>query len=97
MNELEKPIRLPLKSENRTPWLDSRTIRRGTENRCPLFDGDRFGEIARLIDVAAAAHGDVVREQLQRNDFENRRDQIRARWEFRSRDRRFRARAGRPR
>ena len=38
----------------------------GSLDRADLFDRDALGEIARLIDVAAAAHGDVVREQLQR-------------------------------
>ena len=33
-----------------------------------LFNSNRFRQISRLIDVAAAADGDVVREQLQRND-----------------------------
>ena len=47
-----------------------------------LFDGDGLGEVARLIHVAAAADGDVVGEQLQRNDFENGRDQFRRRGDF---------------
>src|SRR5207302_6099487 len=33
----------------------------------PLFDGDAFGEIARLVDVCAGQHSHVVREQLQRD------------------------------
>jgi hypothetical protein len=37
-----------------------------------LFDGNAFGEVAGLIDVAAAADGDVIGQQLQRNHFENR-------------------------
>jgi len=37
-----------------------------------LLDGDRFGQVARLVDVAAAADGDVIREQLERNNFEQR-------------------------
>ena len=49
---------------------------RATERLNRLFDGDGFREIARLIDVATAAHGDVVGEHLERNDFQNRRDQI---------------------
>ena len=36
--------------------------------RSKLLDGDALGEIARLIHVAAAAHGDVVSQQLQRHD-----------------------------
>ena len=43
------------------------------------FNRHRFRQIPGLIDVTAAADGDVIREQLQRNDRENRREQI-ARW-----------------
>ena len=43
-----------------------------------LFDRDALGEVARLIDVAAAAHGDVIREQLQRNRHDDRRQQRRS-------------------
>ena len=39
-----------------------------------LLDGDRLGKIPRLIDVAPPAHGDVIGQQLQRNDFQNRRE-----------------------
>src|ERR1700754_4209311 len=41
-----------------------------------LFDGDRLRQIARLIDVAAAPHADVIGQQLQRQNRKNRRDQI---------------------
>ena len=41
-----------------------------------LFDRDALGEIPRLIDVAAAADGDVVGEQLQRHDHDDRRQQL---------------------
>jgi len=41
-----------------------------------LFDGDGFGEVTRLIDVAAAAHGDVVSEELKRNDFQHRHEEF---------------------
>ena len=37
-----------------------------------LFDGDGFRQVAGLVNVAAAAHGDVIRKELQRNDFEQR-------------------------
>ena len=39
-----------------------------------LFDRDAFREISRLIDVAAAPHRDVVREELQRHDHRDGRD-----------------------
>ncbi len=39
-----------------------------------LFHGDGLREIPRLIHVAAAAHRDVIRKKLQRNDFKNRRE-----------------------
>src|SRR5437762_2197070 len=32
-----------------------------------LFDGDRLGEVARLVDVEATLHGDVVRQKLKGN------------------------------
>lgn len=32
-----------------------------------LLDRDAFREVSRLIHIATAAHGDVVREQLQRD------------------------------
>ncbi len=41
-----------------------------------LLDGDALGEIAGLVDIAAAANGDVVGEQLQRNHFEQRQQQF---------------------
>ena len=44
-----------------------------------LLHRDALRQIARLIDVAAAAHGDVVRQQLQRHDLQDRRQQFRGR------------------
>src|SRR4051812_15368344 len=40
-----------------------------------LLDGDAFCEISGLIDVAATPHGDVIRQQLQRDDHQHRREQ----------------------
>jgi hypothetical protein len=37
-----------------------------------LLDRHRLGQISRLIYVAAAADGDVIGEQLQRDDLQNR-------------------------
>lgn len=37
----------------------------------PLLDGDALGEVARLVDVAASADGDVVGEELEGDDFED--------------------------
>jgi hypothetical protein len=37
-----------------------------------LLYGYRLGGVARLVYVAASADGDVVGEQLQRDDFEDR-------------------------
>ena len=37
-----------------------------------LLDGYALGQISRLIDIAAAADGDVICEQLQRNHLEQR-------------------------
>src|ERR1700691_3847821 len=41
-----------------------------------LFNGNRFGQISWLVYVATAAHGDVVSEQLQRHNFDHRREQF---------------------
>ena len=41
-----------------------------------LLDGDGLGEVAGLVNVAAAADGDVVGQQLQRNDLDQRREQF---------------------
>jgi len=42
-----------------------------------LLYGDGFGEVAGLVDVAAAADGDVVGEELQGNDLEDGEEQLR--------------------
>src|SRR5579862_2319103 len=47
-----------------------------------LFYGDGLREVTWLIHVAAAAYGDVISEKLQRNDFKNRREQLRRRRNF---------------
>ena len=52
-----------------------------------LLDRDALGQVARLIHIAAAAHRDVIRQQLQRHDLQNRRQQIRCVRESRSRGR----------
>ena len=39
-----------------------------------LFDGHRFREIARLVNVRALVQGDVIREQLKRNRMQDRRE-----------------------
>ncbi len=55
---------------------------RGVRFSCPLFDRDGLGEIARLVHVGAALIGHVIREQLQRD----RRDQRRECFERRGND-----------
>ena len=37
----------------------------------PLLDCDGFGKVAGLVHVAAAADGDVVGEQLERDDLQD--------------------------
>ena len=39
----------------------------------PLLDRDRLGQVARLVDVRAARDRDVIREQLERDDRQDRR------------------------
>ena len=41
-----------------------------------LFDSHGLGQVARLIHIAAAPHRDVIRQQLQRNHFDQRRQQF---------------------
>ena len=47
-------------------------LRQRRENRNSLFHGYGFCEVARLINVAAAANGNVISEKLQGQDFEDR-------------------------
>ena len=51
----------------------------GVDRGPALFDGDRFRQIARLVDVAAAADCDVIGEKLQRDDFQQRGENFRSR------------------
>src|SRR6266581_2254819 len=48
------------------------------QSRIPesLFYRDRLGEVPRLVDVAAAAHGNVVGEELKRQHHHDRRQQL---------------------
>ena len=51
------------------------------KNRPTLFDGNRLGQVAGLVDVASAAHGDVISEQLQRDYIKNRQQQLGRGWD----------------
>src|SRR5947208_17198356 len=42
-----------------------------------LLYGYRFGQISRLVDIAPAANGDVIRQKLQRHDRQYRAKQVR--------------------
>jgi len=46
------------------------------QNVVHLFDSDALGQIARLIDIATASYGNVIREHLQRHYFQNRQQQL---------------------
>ena len=65
----------------REPLLSKTGSRRMSNERCKdfaqfcrhvltslLFDGDRLGQVAWTVHVAASEYGDVVREQLHGND-----------------------------
>src|SRR5215813_13044138 len=39
------------------------------------FDQDRFGQIPRLVDIVALQNAEMIGQQLQRNDFEERLEQ----------------------
>jgi hypothetical protein len=45
-------------------------------HRDQLLDGDGFGQVAWLVDVAASADGGVVCEELERDYFEDREQQL---------------------
>src|SRR5579875_3935820 len=47
-----------------------------------LLHSHGFSQIARLIHIAAAAHGDVIGEKLERQNFQNRRENFRRRRNF---------------
>jgi hypothetical protein len=47
-----------------------------------LFYGDGLGKVAGLVHVAATPNGNMVREQLQRNNLQKRGDQIGSRGNF---------------
>ena len=47
--------------------------------RCLLLNGYRLRQIARLIHITATAHRNVVSQQLQRDDLQNRRQFFRGR------------------
>ena len=65
--------------ETRAPSLGSRSPiaerRSPSPEPRPLLDRHALRQVPRLIDVAAAPDGDVVREQLQRHDHQHRRQQ----------------------
>lgn len=45
-----------------------------------LLNGDAFGEVSRFVDVAAELHREMVGEQLEGYDSENRADVVRRPW-----------------
>lgn len=47
-----------------------------------LLDGDRLGQVTRTVHVAAAQDGDVVREQLHRDDRQNTLETVDRVWHF---------------
>ena len=47
-----------------------------------LFDCDRLGEIARLVDIGALEHRHVIGQQLQRHRKDNRRNTVLG-WRYR--------------
>src|SRR5271170_664285 len=54
------------------------TVRKySTVTPAKLFNGDGFGEVAGLIDVAAAAYRDVIGQKLQGNDLQQWREKFR--------------------
>ena len=61
-----------------TPALSRKRERENCRPARRLLDGHRLRQIARLVDVGPAQHGDVIREHLQRHREHGRRDQVAA-------------------
>ena len=69
-----------MESEKRTSTLGDieagglHLAKLGAQHAAPLprelFHGYRFGQVARLVYVAATAHRDVIGQQLQRHDLQ---------------------------
>ena len=53
----------------------SQDMQRESKPALVLFDCYRLGQVARLIDVRATAHRDIVGQQLQRHDIKHRLEQ----------------------
>src|SRR3954453_17785656 len=51
-------------------------VRERSSTRAMLLDGYALREISRLVDVAAAADGNVIRKQLERDHLEKRQQQL---------------------
>ena len=60
-------------------WLGLRSPRKSVSlGEVPvLFNGYRFGQIPRLVDIATTTDGDVIGQELKRYDGYQRRDRLR--------------------
>src|SRR3954466_15649137 len=87
-----RPTRAPAKPQDACPaWKGSndqcvslfRQIRTSAwsswmlASDAALLYRDRLRQIARLVNVAAATHADVIRQQLQRHDLKDRQQELR--------------------
>src|ERR1039457_3110520 len=71
---LSSTRRMPVITIEKSPLHSlsaNRCCRRREDWSESLLDCHRFGQISWLIYVAASAHGDVIGEQLQRDDLQN--------------------------
>src|SRR5215472_6403882 len=71
MNAIQYQTRMPTQGRIRLTGMSPSHTARKTRSRRPLmelclFHRDALREIARLVDVAPSAHGDMVGEQLER-------------------------------
>src|SRR6266436_3116681 len=72
MNAIQYQPRMPIQGRTRLTGMSPSHTSRKTMSRNPLmrslFHRNAFGQIARLVDVASTHNGDVVRQELERND-----------------------------
>jgi hypothetical protein len=70
------------KTRNRCQQSRSSLERRACSRSQYLLHCYALGQIARLVDIATAANGDVIGKKLQRNNFKDGQQEIVRRWDF---------------
>src|SRR5438045_1179617 len=65
---------MPRPADTRSRWARASAATFPTDRR--LLDRDALRQVPRLVDVGPAIHGDVIREQLERDREEQRRQEL---------------------